>query len=207
MRYRSVFAVCLALGLADAAFAQTPPPASTIFDRFDVQSATIATRYRFIENSSEAVTSNHVQFKDTFRLRVKLLEDGRVTSRSAIRGAVTEDTAAEGAAPECAGAAAETGTATDLAGAAASGATGRRGRALHSPFARAKEDAIARFEHAYLAALLEGCAGNISLAARRAGLPRHHVRRLLRKRGLYALGLGARSPAAAVETVTVDEPV
>ncbi len=52
-------------------------------------------------------------------------------------------------------------------------------------FAGAKERAIDRFESAYLAALMKRCAGNLSLASREAGLARHHLRDLLKKRGLY----------------------
>jgi DNA-binding NtrC family response regulator len=54
-------------------------------------------------------------------------------------------------------------------------------------FAEAKERAIQRFESAYLAALMKRCGGNLSLAAREADLARHHLRDLLRKRGLYGV--------------------
>ena len=49
----------------------------------------------------------------------------------------------------------------------------------------AKERAVARFESAYLALLMRRCAGNLSLAAREAGLTRNHLRDLLKKRGIY----------------------
>jgi DNA-binding NtrC family response regulator len=52
-------------------------------------------------------------------------------------------------------------------------------------FAVAKERAIARFESAYLGALMKRCSGNLSLAAREANLARHHLREVLKKRGLY----------------------
>lgn len=58
---------------------------------------------------------------------------------------------------------------------------------LFGPFAPAKERAIEGFEQAYLSALMKRCAGNLSLAAREADLARHHLRDLLRKRGLYGL--------------------
>jgi DNA-binding NtrC family response regulator len=58
---------------------------------------------------------------------------------------------------------------------------------VSGPFARAKEHAIERFESAYLAALMKRSGGNLSLAARDADLARHHLRDLLRKRGLYGL--------------------
>jgi DNA-binding NtrC family response regulator len=53
-------------------------------------------------------------------------------------------------------------------------------------FAAAKERAIERFESAYLAALVRRCQGNLSRAAREADVARHHLRDLLKKRGLYA---------------------
>ena len=56
---------------------------------------------------------------------------------------------------------------------------------LSGAFAAAKERAVDRFESAYLAALMRRCAGNLSLAAREAKLARHHLRDLLKKRGLY----------------------
>jgi two-component system response regulator GlrR len=56
---------------------------------------------------------------------------------------------------------------------------------LSGPFAAAKESAVERFESAYLAALMRRCAGNLSLAARKAELTRNHLRDLLKRRGLY----------------------
>jgi DNA-binding NtrC family response regulator len=57
---------------------------------------------------------------------------------------------------------------------------------LSGTFATAKERAVERFESAYLAALVRRCEGNLSRAAREADLARHHLRDLLKKRGLYA---------------------
>lgn len=54
-------------------------------------------------------------------------------------------------------------------------------------FGDAKDRAIARFESAYLAGLMKRCRGNLSLASREADLARHHLRDLLKKRGLYGL--------------------
>jgi DNA-binding NtrC family response regulator len=54
-------------------------------------------------------------------------------------------------------------------------------------FASAKDRAIERFESAYLAALMKRCGGNLSLAAREADVARHHLRDLLKKRGLYGV--------------------
>jgi DNA-binding NtrC family response regulator len=57
---------------------------------------------------------------------------------------------------------------------------------LSGNFATAKERAVERFESAYLSALVRRCEGNLSRAAREADLARHHLRDLLKKRGLYA---------------------
>ncbi len=56
---------------------------------------------------------------------------------------------------------------------------------LSGTFAVAKERAIERFEAAYLTALMRRSGGNISVGAREADLARHHLRDLLKKRGLY----------------------
>lgn len=58
---------------------------------------------------------------------------------------------------------------------------------LSGTFVSAKERAINTFEFAYLSALMKRCGGNVSLAARESDLVRHHLRELLRKRGLYGL--------------------
>ncbi len=58
---------------------------------------------------------------------------------------------------------------------------------LSGAFGDAKDRAIGRFESAYLAALMKRCKGNLSLASREADLARHHLRDLLKKRGLYGL--------------------
>ncbi len=58
---------------------------------------------------------------------------------------------------------------------------------LSGTFAHAKDRAIERFESAYLAALMKRCAGNLSLASREADVARHHLRDLLKKRGLYGV--------------------
>jgi DNA-binding NtrC family response regulator len=56
---------------------------------------------------------------------------------------------------------------------------------LSGTFAAAKQHAIERFESAYLAALMKRSGGNLSVAAREADVARHHLRDLLKKRGLY----------------------
>ena len=50
------------------------------------------------------------------------------------------------------------------------------------PYAEAKKQALAAFDAAYLGAMLQTAGGNVSEAARRAGLDRSNFRRLLRKR-------------------------
>ena len=52
------------------------------------------------------------------------------------------------------------------------------------PFKEAKERLIDGFERDYLKGLLERCEGNISRAAREAGIDRVYLRKLLRKHGL-----------------------
>jgi DNA-binding NtrC family response regulator len=63
----------------------------------------------------------------------------------------------------------------------------RRALDVSGSFGVAKERAVERFESAYLAALMKRCAGNLSLASREADLARHHLRDLLKKRGLYGV--------------------
>ncbi len=58
---------------------------------------------------------------------------------------------------------------------------------LSGAFTPAKERAIDRFEFAYLSALMKRCGGNVSLASRESEIVRHHLRELLKKRGLYGL--------------------
>ncbi len=51
-------------------------------------------------------------------------------------------------------------------------------------FRVAKEQAVQEFERAYLAALVQSAGGNVSLAARKAGMDRMHLHHLLQKHGL-----------------------
>lgn len=60
---------------------------------------------------------------------------------------------------------------------------------LSGKFSEAKDRAIERFERAYLALLMKRCQGNLSAAARQADVARHHLRDLLKKRGLYGVSL------------------
>jgi two-component system, NtrC family, response regulator len=57
--------------------------------------------------------------------------------------------------------------------------------ALELPFKEAKERLIEGFERDYLKSLLDRCGGNISRAAREAGIARLYVRKLLKKHGLH----------------------
>jgi len=68
---------------------------------------------------------------------------------------------------------------------------------LAGSFSEAKQRSIERFEKAYLETLMRRCAGNLSRAAREADLARHHLRDLLKKRGLYGEG-GGDPPAGDV---------
>ena len=60
---------------------------------------------------------------------------------------------------------------------------------LGGTFAEAKERAIERFERAYLSLLMKRSQGNLSAASRSADVARHHLRDLLKKRGLYGVSL------------------
>jgi DNA-binding NtrC family response regulator len=65
---------------------------------------------------------------------------------------------------------------------------------LSGTFSEAKERAVDRFERAYLRLVMRRCDGNLSQAAREADLARHHMRDLLKKRGLYGVTLGDEDP-------------
>jgi transcriptional regulator of acetoin/glycerol metabolism len=51
-------------------------------------------------------------------------------------------------------------------------------------FKEAKDQLIAAWERDYLAKLIEQCGGNVSLAARRAGIDRVYLHRLMKKHEL-----------------------
>jgi DNA-binding NtrC family response regulator len=55
------------------------------------------------------------------------------------------------------------------------------GRLTDMPYPRAKKQALAIFEQAYLEAVLRRTGGNVSEAARQAGLDRSNFRRVLKK--------------------------
>ncbi len=63
-------------------------------------------------------------------------------------------------------------------------ATGRAIAGPHTPFAQAKREAVAAFEHQYCRSLFDATQGNISEMARRSGMERHHVRGYLKKLGI-----------------------
>jgi DNA-binding NtrC family response regulator len=55
---------------------------------------------------------------------------------------------------------------------------------LDVPFKRAKAELVSQFERRYLKALLEETSGNVSRAARRAGLDRMSEHKILTRLGL-----------------------
>jgi transcriptional regulator with GAF, ATPase, and Fis domain len=55
---------------------------------------------------------------------------------------------------------------------------------LALPYHEAKDAWVERFERAYLAALLQRCDGNVSRAAREAGVDRRHVQRMMGRFGM-----------------------
>jgi DNA-binding NtrC family response regulator len=57
---------------------------------------------------------------------------------------------------------------------------------LSRPFVEHKREVVERFERAYLHALLDATAGNLTAAARQAGLDRKNLWLLLRKHGIDA---------------------
>jgi DNA-binding NtrC family response regulator len=61
---------------------------------------------------------------------------------------------------------------------------------IRIPFKIAKDSAVDTFERGYLSALLESCGGNMSKAARTAGMDRMYLHRLVQKHGLRGGGGG-----------------
>jgi DNA-binding NtrC family response regulator len=59
------------------------------------------------------------------------------------------------------------------------------------PFHQAKDEVVDRFERAYLTDLVERAAGNLSAAARLAGLERKFLYRLLERNGLRQKAAGS----------------
>jgi DNA-binding NtrC family response regulator len=59
---------------------------------------------------------------------------------------------------------------------------------LSRPFREAKEREVARWERAYLDALLRASSGNLSRAARAARMDRNHLRELVRRHGVRVSG-------------------
>jgi len=65
--------VCLSLCAAPLFAQDTPQP------RFELETLTLYSRYRFVENNAEAVTANQLQIKDAIRARVNVDEGGRLS--------------------------------------------------------------------------------------------------------------------------------
>jgi hypothetical protein len=72
MHRHSLVFVCL-LSCASAAFAQDAAPQP----RFELETLTLYTRYRLLENNAEVVTANQLQIKDSLRARFNIDESGR----------------------------------------------------------------------------------------------------------------------------------
>jgi DNA-binding NtrC family response regulator len=68
---------------------------------------------------------------------------------------------------------------------------------IRIPFKLAKDAAVDGFERAYLGALLEACGGNMSKAARTAGMDRMYLHRLVQKHGLRGGGASGGSSGGA----------
>jgi len=86
---------------------------------------------------------------------------------------------------------------------------------LSMTYAAAKDLALRRFERTYVEALLSACNGNISAAARKAGMDRSNFKRVLRKHrkdaapaaAAEAVALAAEPEAAAPATTTAEPEV
>jgi transcriptional regulator with GAF, ATPase, and Fis domain len=93
-----------------------------------------------------------------------------------------------------------------LQSAVPAGATTRRSAPSHPhlgsqvdiriPFKIAKDAAVDTFERSYLGALLESCGGNMSKAARTAGMDRMYLHRLVQKHGLRGPSGGGGGPSS-----------
>jgi transcriptional regulator of acetoin/glycerol metabolism len=68
------------------------------------------------------------------------------------------------------------------------GGSGPRPVDVSIPFKVAKETLIDAFERAYIKALLEACGGNMTRAARQAGIDRMYLHRIVQKHGLKGGG-------------------
>jgi DNA-binding NtrC family response regulator len=77
---------------------------------------------------------------------------------------------------------------------------------VRPPFEVARREALDRFERIYLAGLLEECGGNVTEAARRAGLRRTSVQRLLRRHGLSGSAFRSGGADAADDDPQADVP-
>jgi DNA-binding NtrC family response regulator len=82
----------------------------------------------------------------------------------------------------------QTASPTSRKSAASSPQLGTQSVDIRIPFKLAKDSAVDTFERAYLGALLESCGGNMSKAARTAGMDRMYLHRLVQKHGLRGGG-------------------
>lgn len=74
---------------------------------------------------------------------------------------------------------------------------------LTVPFRIAKDGVIDSFERSYLSQLLEAAGGNMSKAARMAGMDRMYLHRLVQKHGLRSGGRGARGVGGGTREHTI----
>ncbi|HKT79620.1 MAG TPA: hypothetical protein VJP86_05340 [Vicinamibacterales bacterium] len=74
---------CLARALPVAA-QQTTPVEPALRRWIEIQNLTLSDRYRYIENNRDVVTSNHLQYKDTFRGRFNFDAEHRFTLNAGI---------------------------------------------------------------------------------------------------------------------------
>jgi len=87
----------------------------------------------------------------------------------------------------------QTASPTSRKSASSSPSIGTQNVDIRIPFKLAKDSAVDTFERAYLGALLESCGGNMSKAARTAGMDRMYLHRLVQKHGLRGGGGGGSS--------------
>ncbi|MBI1765072.1 MAG: hypothetical protein HYR56_26980 [Acidobacteria bacterium] len=64
--------------------AQAKPTLASLARWFEVQTATITPRYRWVENSARLTTSNHAQYQDSFKGRLKFDARGRYSLNAGV---------------------------------------------------------------------------------------------------------------------------
>jgi DNA-binding NtrC family response regulator len=75
---------------------------------------------------------------------------------------------------------------------------------LTVPFRIAKDGVIDSFERTYLSQLIEAAGGNMSKAARMAGMDRMYLHRLVQKHGLRGTKSQSDMPAVRVGSILKD---